>query len=230
MNKIIDLSNITKVYGKGEARVIALKEINLNIEEGELVAIIGPSGSGKSTLLNILGYLDRPTSGEYLFMDNNINDLSERKIAKIRNTRIGFVLQNFALLPQYSVYENINIPLELSKIKKKESKTRIKEMLIKLGIEDKLKKYPPQLSGGQNQRVAIARALINNPSLILADEPTGSLDQNTSQEVIDILKELNREGKTVIIVTHNQNIANQCDRIISIIDGHIVSDKTKERR
>ncbi len=216
---ILELRNIEKDYGKGEAQVKALKNINLSIEKGEMIAIMGPSGSGKSTLLNILGFLDKPTSGEYIFNGENIKDLKENDLAKYRNKKIGFVVQNFALLDDYTVFQNINLPLDYAKIKKRDRISLITNIVKKVGLSDKINKLPTELSGGQNQRVAIARALINNPDIILADEPTGALDLNTGEEIMDIFQELNKEGKTIIIITHDKNIASKCERILNIKDG-----------
>jgi putative ABC transport system ATP-binding protein len=218
------MKSITRFYGKNENRVNALRSINLSINAGELVAIVGPSGSGKTTLLNILGCLDSPDSGEYLIDKIDTSKLKPRELANIRNKKFGFIVQNFALLDDYTVYENIKIPLDYSNTKIKNKKQKIKEILKTLGIEDKLNKYPTELSGGQCQRVSIARALINNPEIILADEPTGALDREMGQQVIDIFKEINKENKTIIIVTHDTNIAAQCDRIITIEDGSIKSN------
>lgn len=221
--ELINMKSITRFYGKNENRVNALRSIDLSINEGELVAIIGPSGSGKTTLLNILGCLDSPNSGEYIIDKTDTRKLKPRELANMRNAKFGFIVQNFALLDDYTVYENIKIPLDYGNTKIKNKKQKIKEILKKLGIEDKLNKYPTELSGGQCQRVSIARALINNPEIILADEPTGALDKEMGQQVIDIFKEINKENKTIIIVTHDTNIASQCDRIITIEDGSIKS-------
>lgn len=218
---LIEIKSLNKTFGKNNSQTIALKDVNLKINKGELVAIVGTSGSGKSTLLNIIGTLDSPSSGEYLLNSKNISNLTQKELAKIRNMTFGFVVQYFALINDYTVSENIEIPLEYSKVKSNEREKRISEVLKKLGILDKAKKKPKELSGGQQQRVAIARALINNPDVILADEPTGALDSKTSQQVIDILKELNKEGKTVIIVTHDNKIAMQCHRVLTIEDGSI---------
>ena len=218
---LIEIKSLNKTFGKGNSKTIALKDVNLKINKGELVAIVGTSGSGKSTLLNIIGALDSPSSGEYLLNSKNISNLTQKELAKIRNMTFGFIVQYFALIKDDTVSENIEIPLEYSKVKSNEREKRISEVLKKLGILDKVKKKPKELSGGQQQRVAIARALINNPDIILADEPTGALDSKTSQQVIDILKELNKEGKTVIIVTHDNKIAMQCHRVLTIEDGSI---------
>lgn len=218
---LIEIKSLNKTFGKNNSKTIALKDVNLKINKGELVAIVGTSGSGKSTLLNIIGGLDSPSSGEYLLNSKNISNLTQKELAKIRNKTFGFIVQYFALIKDYTVSENIEIPLEYSKVKVSEREKRISEVLNKLGILDKARKKPKELSGGQQQRVAIARAIINNPDIILADEPTGALDSKTSQQVMDILKSLNKEGKTIIIVTHDNKIAEQCHRILNIEDGSI---------
>lgn len=224
--ELIQLNNIEKIYGSGDNEVVALRNINLKIHKGELVAIVGASGSGKSTLLNIMGALDKPTSGQYMLKKNNINNLKSSEIARVRNKYFGFVVQHFALIKDYTVFENIQIPLEYGKVKLKDRKKRISELLLKLGLQDKANKTPNELSGGQNQRVAIARALANNPEVILADEPTGALDQKTGNDVIESFINLNKEGKTVIIITHDPQIAARCNRIIKIEDGQIIEDST----
>lgn len=220
---LIELRNISKTYGNGENKVEALKNISLTINKGEMLSIVGTSGSGKSTLLNILGCLDRPSLGEYYINNELIINLKDSALSRLRNKTFGFVVQYFALLEDYTVEQNIIIPLEYTKIKikKKDRKKEIKKLTSLLKIDDKLKKYPKELSGGQCQRVAIARALINEPSVILADEPTGALDRKTSEEVMEIFRELNRNGKTIIIVTHDENISKKCDRIIKIEDGMV---------
>lgn len=217
---LIKLKNINKIYGIKECSVTALNDINLEINKGDLVAIVGPSGSGKSTLLNIIGTIDKPSTGEYYINDENTSDFSDKQLALIRNKEIGFIVQHFALINDYTVYENIEIPLNYGKVKNK--KIKIQSMVEKLGIKEKLNKTPKELSGGQCQRVAIARALVNDTQIILADEPTGALDSKTGQEVIDIFKKLNKEGKTIIIVTHDTRIASQCNKVIEMSDGKIV--------
>ena len=218
---LIEIKSLNKTFGKNNSKTIALKDVNLKINKGELVAIVGTSGSGKSTLLNIIGALTSPSSGEYLLNSTNISNLTQKELAKVRNKTFGFIVQYFALITDYTVSENIEIPLEYSKVKASEREKIISDVLNKLGILDKARKKPKELSGGQQQRVAIARAIINNPDIILADEPTGALDSKTSQQVMDILKELNKEGKTIIIVTHDNKIAMQCDKILNIEDGCI---------
>lgn len=220
----ISLRNINKTYGVEDARVEALKNINLTVESGEMLAIMGSSGSGKSTLLNILGCLDKASSGDYYLKNININTLSKRELAKTRNKVFGFIVQYFGLLDDYTTYENIQIPLEYARVRHKNRKVLISTIMDKLGIKDKIDKTPTELSGGQNQRVAIARALVNKPDIILADEPTGALDRKNSDEVMNLLTDLNKEGKTVIIVTHDEKIASMCKRVVKIEDGSIVSD------
>jgi putative ABC transport system ATP-binding protein len=224
---LIKIKNISRSYGANDAKVNAIRDVSLTINEGELVAIVGQSGSGKSTLLNIIGCIDKPTTGEYFLDGKNIQDSREKELAKNRNKLIGFVLQYFGLVNSYTVYENIELPLIYAKSKNK--KEKILNILKKLDILQKQDKLPSELSGGQNQRVAIARALVNNPKLILADEPTGALDKDTSKQVMEILLQLNKEGKTVIIVTHDENISKQCDRIIRIEDGCIGDDFRYEK-
>lgn len=218
---LLQLNNIKKIFGNDDNKVIAINNISLNVNEGELIAIVGPSGSGKSTLLNILGLLDQPTEGNYLINGQDVSKIKDRKLAKIRNSFFGFVVQNFALIDDYTVFQNIKIPLDYNKISSKEKKVRIDEILNKMNIIDKKDKLPNQLSGGQNQRVAIARALVNNPQVILADEPTGALDKKTSQDIMNLFLELNKEGQTIIIITHDEKIAKQCKRVITIEDGMI---------
>lgn len=220
----ICLRNVSKTYGKNDARVDALKNINLTVKSGEMLAVMGSSGSGKSTLLNIIGCLDKVSSGEYYLKNSNINSLSKRELARIRNQVFGFIVQYFGLLDDYTAYENIQIPLEYSNVKRKDRKILVNNIMDKLGIKDKIDKTPTELSGGQNQRVAIARAFVNNPDIILADEPTGALDRKNSDEVMNLLLKLNEEGRTVIIVTHDEKIASKCNRIVKIEDGSIVYD------
>lgn len=221
---LIELKDVFKSFGKDETKLEVLKNINITVSEGEMIAIMGPSGSGKSTLLNIIGCLDSITTGSYVINGENTNELSNKQLATIRNKTFGFVVQYFALIDEYTVFNNIKVPLSYSSTNHKNVKDKIIKTLKDLGIEEKKDKYPNQLSGGQNQRVAIARAIINNPQIILADEPTGALDRETGNEVMDLFSELNREGKTIIIVTHDENIAKRCKRIISIQDGKVIKD------
>ncbi|MGL5151296.1 MAG: ABC transporter ATP-binding protein [Clostridium sp.] len=224
---LLELINISRVYGKDESRVLALKGVNIKVNSGELIAIIGPSGSGKSTLLNILGGIDTQSSGQYLISGKDIITLKDKEVAEIRNSTIGFVLQYFGLMKDYTVFENVQLPLEYARVNKKERKARVMEVLKKFSVEDKVSKLPSEISGGQCQRVAIARAIVNNPKVILADEPTGALDKKMSHSVIDELIKLNKEGKTVIIVTHDESVAKRCNRVIKIEDGEIISDELR---
>lgn len=226
--EIIKLNNVNKVYSSKNNSVSALNNIDLSINKGELIAITGPSGSGKSTLLNIIGTIDKITSGKYILENKRIDKMKSNECCKIRNKIFGFVVQHFALISDYKVYENIEIPLEYGKIKSNDRKVMIEDIVCKLGLKDKINKNVKELSGGQCQRVAISRAVVNNPEVILADEPTGALDQKTGQKVLDVFKELNKQGKTVIIVTHDSNIANQCQRIIRLEDGCLKEDIINE--
>lgn len=220
----IILKNINKVYGQDESKLHVLKSINLSISSGEMVCIMGPSGSGKSTLLNIIGCLDKANSGEYFVNGRNAQGLVNKELAKLRNKTFGFVVQYFGLLDDYTVYENIRIPLEYAKIPRKKQKLLVDDIMDKLKIKDKYNKTPVSLSGGQNQRVAIARALVNNPDIILADEPTGALDRKMSDEVMELLLELNNEGKTIIVVTHDEKVAKKCRRVVLLEDGMLKYD------
>ncbi|SHI54176.1 ABC transporter ATP-binding protein [Desulfofundulus thermosubterraneus] len=221
----IVLENIKKVYSMGETQVFALKGISLTIREGEMVAVMGPSGSGKSTLLNILGCLDRPTGGTYYLGGEDVSRLNKNQLALVRNKRIGFVFQNFNLLGRFPVLANVQLPLVYAGVGKKEMADRAKEALDWVGLSKYADHYPGQLSGGQQQRVAIARALVNNPSLILADEPTGALDSRTSIEIISVIQKLNIEkGITVVMVTHEKDIALYCRRLINVKDGRVLGD------
>jgi len=220
---MIELKNISKIYNpQKKNQLTALENISLNIKRERLVAIVGPSGSGKSTLLNIIGCMDKPSEGEYLLDGKSVVGLSQGQLGKMRNKYLGFVIQDFALIEDYTVFKNVEIPIQYSN-NKKNKKQRIRELLEKLEIEDKINEHAYNLSGGQRQRVAIARALINEPEIILADEPTGALDQKTGKQVLSIFKSIHEvESKTILIVTHNMEIANQCDQIIELIDGKIV--------
>lgn len=223
--KMIKLEKITKIYNAGDLEVRALDGVDLNIEDGEMLAVMGPSGSGKSTMLNILGLMDITTSGNYIVDDTKINELSNKARHVFRKEHISFVFQNFALMSRYTVFENIELPLLARKIKKADRKKIVEHNMELVGIKELSKKYPSQISGGQQQRCAIARALAAGNDIILADEPTGALDQKTGQEIINIFKKINELGKTVIIVTHDINVANQCKRIINIVDGKIEDNK-----
>jgi len=218
---MIELENITKVYRMGEVEVNALRGITLSIAKGEMVAIIGASGSGKSTLLNVIGCLDRPTSGRYTFDGANVSQLSDNQLAEMRNKKFGFVFQEYNLLPRASALSNVELPLIYGGSGHK--RQRAMEALERVGLGARAKHRPTELSGGEQQRVAIARALVNNPALILADEPTGNLDSKTTTEIISIFRQLNQEGITVIIITHEADIASQTQRIIRLHDGEIIS-------
>ena len=219
---IIEVINLSKIYNVGKSNeTIALDNINIEIEEGELIAIVGPSGSGKSTLLNILGLMDKPTSGEYIIDNKSLNTIKNSKIHKIRNKYIGFVFQNFALLKEYSVLDNVMMPLNYRKLSNKEKKKIAEYYIKRVGLESHINKNPNELSGGQQQRVAIARALVGQPKIILADEPTGNLDQKTGEEIINLFMDIRKDGSTIVIVTHDMNIANRCDKIIKLVDGKI---------
>ena len=225
---LIQLRDIRKVYTLGEVEVVALKRISLSIEQGESVALVGPSGSGKSTLMNTLGCLDRPTSGSYMLGGQEVATLSSDERAKVRNSRIGFVFQNFNLLNRTTALENVELPLLYARsLSARNRRKRATEVLTKVGLADRLDHHPSQLSGGQQQRVAIARALVNNPSILMCDEPTGNLDTHTSKEVIQLFRKLNEEsGITVILVTHDQAVAHSARRIVVLRDGEIVEDTT----
>lgn len=216
---MIRLENVIKIYGEDYEKKIALNNICLEIKDGEFVAVTGPSGSGKSTLLNIIGCMDIPTKGRYYLDDTDITLKTKSQIEDIRKEKIGFVFQHFALMDYYTAYENIELPLIIKNIKRSERKRLVNEQLKLLGIEEVKDHIPSKMSGGQRQRVAIARALVSGCNILLADEPTGALDQATGREVMELLKEINKRGTTVIIVTHDINIANQTERIIEICDG-----------
>ena len=218
---MITLENVIKIYGEDYEKKIALNNICLEIKDGEFVAVTGPSGSGKSTLLNIIGCMDIPTKGRYYLDDTDITLKTKSQIEDIRKEKIGFVFQHFALMDYYTAYENIELPLIIKNIKRSERKRLVNEQLKLLGIEEVKDHIPSKMSGGQRQRVAIARALVSGCNILLADEPTGALDQATGREVMELLKEINKRGTTVIIVTHDINIANQTERIIEICDGKI---------
>lgn len=223
--RVIELTDVTKSFGKGDSAVTALSSISLKVDQGEFLAIVGPSGSGKSTLMNILGLLDVPTSGEYKLDEQPVNTRSQHDLAKLRRVKIGFVFQSFNLLPRLNVIQNIMLPMVYARLASRKRKPKALELLKRMGVDERAHYRLNQISGGQTQRVAVARALANDPSLILADEPTGNLDTQSSQVVIDKLKELNNNGVTIIIVTHNPEIAAQTDRIIEIRDGKIVGQK-----
>ncbi len=226
---LIQLVNLSKVYDIGAVRVEALRSINLSIERNEYVAIMGPSGSGKSTLMNVLGCLDTPTSGEYLLNNNRVSEMDDDQLAEIRNREIGFVFQTFNLLPRANALHNVELPLIYNGTPTQQRRQLAKEALEKVGLEDRMHHKPNELSGGQRQRVAIARALVNNPSIILADEPTGNLDSKTGDEIMEIFETLHEQGNTIILVTHEEYIAEHSDRIIRLRDGLIERDESTPR-
>ncbi len=211
----------------GGVDITVLSDVSLTVRAGELIAIMGPSGSGKSTIMNMLGCLDRPTSGSYRFEGREISSLTDDELASIRNVKIGFVFQTFNLLPRFSALKNVEVPLIYSGVPARLRKERAMPMLRQVGLADRMQHKPTELSGGQQQRVAIARALVNHPMLLLADEPTGNLDSRSGEEILNILIGLNQQGVTIIIVTHDQNIAARCKRIISVKDGQIIDDRVR---
>jgi putative ABC transport system ATP-binding protein len=213
------MKDIVKTYTMGEEEQTVLKNINLKISDGEFVSILGPSGSGKSTLMNIIGCLDVPTSGDYVLNGNVVEGLDEIDLSIIRNQEIGFIFQQFQLLPRLTALQNVELPLIYAGVPEKDRKLRAKEMLVRVGLGEKIKNRPNQLSGGQQQRVAIARALVTHPTILLADEPTGALDQSTGQQIIQLFKELNEEGRTIVMITHDENIALNATRTVKILDG-----------
>ena len=224
---VIELKDLTKRYDDEAGVYDALKGVNLDVARGEFVAIMGPSGSGKSTLMNIIGLLDRPTKGKYLLDGTDINRLSDKKLANFRRDKIGFIFQNFNLLPRFNLIQNVELPLIYKRVGLKQRRSKVMEVLNSVGLSDKSKNRPNRLSGGQVQRAAIARALINNPSIILADEPTGNLDSKTGIEIMELLKKLNKEGVTIVVVTHNPEVSDYADRTIIVKDGNILKGKTK---
>ncbi|MGI9568549.1 MAG: ABC transporter ATP-binding protein, partial [Desulfobulbia bacterium] len=219
------LNKLSKVYRTDEIESTALNEVSFTINKGEFVSVMGPSGCGKSTLLNVLGMLDKPESGSYTFLDQEVSHLNEKGRATIRKQNIGFVFQNFNLIDELTVFENIELPLIYNNISAAERKKRVNQIIEKIGIAHRSSHFPQQLSGGQQQRVAVARALITKPPLILADEPTGNLDSSHGNEVMEMLCELNDQGTTIIMVTHSANDASYSKRIINLLDGQIVSEK-----
>jgi putative ABC transport system ATP-binding protein len=222
---MIKLENLTKVYRTDEVETTALNEVSFEIKKGEFVSIMGPSGCGKSTLLNLLGMLDKPESGKYQFVENEISDLNEKQRSEIRKKHIGFVFQNFNLIDELTVFENIELPLIYNKVSAKQRKKRVDEIIERIGISHRSNHFPQQLSGGQQQRVAVARALVNRPDLILADEPTGNLDSSNGNEVMELLCELNEKGTTIIMVTHSSHDASYSNRVINLLDGEVVSER-----
>ena len=229
MDNIIRFQGIVKNYLVGNQIVRALRSITIDINKNEFVAIMGPSGSGKSTLMNIIGCLDTPTSGKYLLKNRDVSKLEDNRLAEIRNSEIGFIFQTFNLLPRYTMLENVMLPLVYAGSPKHERKKRALEVLEDVDLVDRITHKPNELSGGQKQRVAIARALVNHPSIILADEPTGNLDSKTSVDIMNVFRDIHKKGNTIILVTHEEDIAKYANRIIRLIDGQIDSDKPNKQ-
>ena len=213
------MRKIVKQYPLGEEVATVLRDVDLEVQKGEYLSVLGPSGSGKSTLMNIIGCLDLPTSGEYILRGQMVEELDEKELAHIRRREIGFIFQNSQMLKRMDAMKNVELPLIYAGIRPRERARRAEEMLVKVGLQDRLHHYPNQLSGGQQQRVAIARALVTRPSLLLADEPTGALDQTTGKQIMELFSELNRDGHTIIMITHDINIAKHAKRVVNIVDG-----------
>lgn len=225
---ILRLDHIYKDYIQGKLTVPVLKDVSLHVEEGEYVAIMGPSGSGKSTLMNIVGCLDRPTSGEYELAGRNVLSLNDKQLADLRLNSIGFVFQNFQLLPRMTALDNVALPLLYAGVRKKTRRISAREALVRVGLEERVNFKPTQLSGGQKQRVAIARAMVNHPKILLADEPTGALDSKSSRQVMELFQTLNDEGVTVIMITHDRGIAGYAKRVVDIFDGELMEHREVE--
>jgi putative ABC transport system ATP-binding protein len=228
MEKIIELKEISKVYKMGVETIHALRSISLAIEKNEYVALMGPSGSGKSTLMNVLGCLDTPTSGQYILNSLSVDKMSDNELAEVRNKQIGFVFQTFNLLPRSTALDNVSLPLVYAGADKKDRKERAAEVLNQVGLKGRMEHKPSELSGGQRQRVAVARALVNRPAIILADEPTGNLDTKTSIEIMALLNDIHKKGNTIVLVTHEEDIARYAHRIIRLKDGNVESDEINE--
>ena len=220
---VIEVKNICKDYGKGDIMVHALRDVSVSIDQGEFVAIMGPSGSGKTTFMNTLGCLDKPTSGQYFLDGKNVADLDDNQLAEVRNQYIGFVFQQFNLLPRQSALRNVELPLQYAGVKNRHAVAA--EALNRVGLSQRMDHRPNELSGGQQQRVAVARAIVNNPVMILADEPTGNLDSRTTEEILALFQALNRDGKTIIVVTHEEEVARHCKRVLRFRDGRLVVDE-----
>jgi putative ABC transport system ATP-binding protein len=222
---MIELSHITKIYRMGGVDITVLSDVSLKVQSSELIAIMGPSGSGKSTIMNMLGCLDRPTSGSYRFEGREISSMTDDELASIRNVKIGFVFQTFNLLPRFTALKNVEVPLIYNGVPARLRKERAMPLLQQVGLGERMNHKPTELSGGQQQRVAIARALVNHPMLLLADEPTGNLDSRSGEEILNLLVGLNQQGVTIIIVTHDQTVAARCNRVVSVKDGQIIDDR-----
>lgn len=225
---VIQISEMTKVYQMGQTQVHALAGVSLDVKENEYIAIMGPSGSGKSTLMNMIGCLDTPTSGDYILNSNRVSEMDDAELAEVRNREIGFVFQTFNLLPRTTCLANVELPLIYAGIRSADRKERATEVLTKVGLGDRIDHKPNELSGGQRQRVAVARALVNDPSILLADEPTGNLDTKTGEEIMHLFEELYRQGNTIIVVTHENEIAEHARRIVRLRDGLVESDEKVE--
>ncbi len=226
MTTVVKVNNLSKTYGAGDTAVYALKKVNIEIEQGDFVAIMGASGSGKSTLMNILGCLDAPTEGNYWIRNLDVADLDEEQLAVVRSQLIGFVFQSFNLIPRTSALRNVELPMAYQGVSRAERRRRAAEALTAVGLADRMEHQPHELSGGQQQRVAIARALVTEPAMVLADEPTGALDTASTHEILELLHELNRKGTTVVVITHEEEVARAARRVIRLRDGEIIEDRT----
>ncbi len=227
---MLELKNLTKKFRTSEIETAALSNVNVKIEQGEFVAVMGPSGCGKSTLLNIVGMLDTPTDGEYVFLDQEVSRYSERQLAQLRKKTLGFIFQSFNLIDELTVFENVELPLLYQGMSTRDRRERVDQVLERIGIAQRRNHFPQQLSGGQQQRVAVARAVVGRPKLILADEPTGNLDSTNGEEVLGLLTKLNSEGTTILMVTHSQRHAGYAHRVINLFDGHIVTENVVRMR